>query len=170
MDDISLSIRSASVADCELIHQLASEAFPATYREILTPEQIDYMMSWMYSLPSLERQMRAEGHRYYIAYADGVPVGYVSIQQEGIDLFHLQKIYVLPAWQGRGVGGHLFRHAVAQVPTLHPAPCRMELNVNRQNPARAFYEHQGMRIVRQGDFEIGGGYEMNDYIMAMEDK
>jgi ribosomal protein S18 acetylase RimI-like enzyme len=156
------------VADGPLIHRLAEEAFPATYREILTPEQIAYMMEWMYSLDSLERQMTVEGHRYYIAYADGMAVGYVSIQQEEADLFHLQKIYVLPSWQGRGVGTRLFAHARAVIRAMHPGPCRLELNVNRYNSARDFYERQGMRIVRIGDFDIGGGYFMNDYIMGLE--
>ena len=44
----------------------------------------------------------------------------------------------------------------------------MELNVNRHNRAVSFYEHLGMRRLRSGDFPIGGGYFMNDYIMGME--
>ena len=44
----------------------------------------------------------------------------------------------------------------------------MELNVNRNNPAVAFYEKMGMHKASQGDFHIGNGYYMNDYIMAME--
>ena len=44
-----LSIRRASEADCALIRRLAGEVFPATYREILAPAQLDYMMEWMYS-------------------------------------------------------------------------------------------------------------------------
>jgi ribosomal protein S18 acetylase RimI-like enzyme len=95
-------------------------------------------------------------------------VGYVSIRQESEDLFHLEKIYVLPSWQGRGVGSRLFAHALAAIRAQHPRACRMELNVNRYNSARAFYERQGMKIVRVGDFDIGGGFFMNDYIMGLE--
>ena len=47
-------------------------------------------------------------------------------------------------------------------------PCAIELNVNRQNPAVDFYLHMGMHIDRQGDFPIGNGYFMNDYIMKKE--
>ena len=39
-----LTIRQASETDCPLIRRMAEEAFPATYREILTPAQLDYMM------------------------------------------------------------------------------------------------------------------------------
>jgi hypothetical protein len=43
----------------------------------------------------------------------------------------------------------------------------MELNVNRHNRAVTFYEHMGMHKDREGDFPIGEGYYMNDYIMQM---
>ena len=43
------TIRKATVADCELIHMMAKEVFPATYKDILSPEQLDYMMDWMYA-------------------------------------------------------------------------------------------------------------------------
>lgn len=162
-----LTIREAADADCPLIRRLAEEVFPATYREILTPGQLDYMMEWMYSPESLRRQMQA-GHRYFIAEADGEPCGYVSVEQQDADLFHLQKIYVLPRFQGFGAGAFLFRCAVEQIRRMHPAPCRMELNVNRNNPAVRFYERMGMRRLREGDFPIGDGYYMNDYIMGLE--
>ena len=54
--------------------------------------------------------------------------------------------------------------------SVHPGPCRMELNVNRHNRALHFYERMGMRVLREGDFPIGDGYYMNDYIMGLEIK
>ena len=163
-----ITTRKATTADISLINELATEAFPYTYREILTPEQIDYMMDWMYSPESLRRQMEEEGHHYYLIYKDGQAAGYVSIQQEGDDLFHLQKIYVLPAFWKDGLGRRLFEVAVNAIRDLHPTPCRMELNVNRHNPARGFYEHMGVQKVHEGDFPIGNGFYMNDYIMGMD--
>ena len=44
----------------------------------------------------------------------------------------------------------------------------IELHVNRHNQALGFYEHQGMRKLRQGDYPIGQGFYMNDYIMGLE--
>lgn len=163
----TLTIRQATEADCALIRRLADEVFPATYREILTPAQLDYMMEWMYSAESLAGQFRA-GHVWFIASSDDEPCGYVSVERQGEALFHLQKIYVLPRFQGFGAGELLFRRAVEYIRGVHPGPCRMELNVNRHNPALRFYERMGMRRLREGDFPIGGGYYMNDYIMGLE--
>lgn len=164
----TLTLRRATTDDIATIRTLAETAFPATYAEILTPGQLDYMMEWMYAPQSLMRQMTAEGHVFFIASLDGRPCGYVSVRQDTADTFHLEKIYVLPDCQGRGAGDFLFRAAVAHVKRMHPSPCRLELNVNRHNRARGFYERLGMKCLREGDFPIGHGFFMNDYIMGME--
>ena len=168
--------RKASVEDCGLIREMACVAFPDTYKTILSPEQLDYMMEWMYSEESLQGQFRA-GHVWFIASSArgrksrlkrGTPCGYLSVQPEADDLYILQKIYILPRFQGVHAGSFLFRKAIEHIKQLHPAPCRMELHVNRHNKAVKFYERMGMRKLREGDFEIGGGFYMNDYIMGLE--
>ena len=105
------TIRKATLEDIPLINKLAWEAFPATYKDILTPEQIVYMMDWMYSPENLRKQMTEEGHIYYIAFRENEGAGYVSIQPEGEGLFHLQKIYVLPQYQKHHLGKLLFGQA-----------------------------------------------------------
>jgi len=143
------TIRKATPSDIPLIREMAWKTFPATYSEILSREQTDYMMEWMYSPESLRDQMERQGHVYYIACEDNEPAGYVSVQRQGPGLFHLQKIYVLPAFQKCRLGRKLFEHAVSVVREFACGPCTMELNVNRDNPALGFYEHMGMKKVRQ---------------------
>ena len=162
------TIRKATTEDCALIRKLAWQVFPETYKDILAPAQIDYMMEWMYSEENIRKQMEEEGHVYLLAYEECDAAGYVSVQPEGEGLFHLQKIYVLPYYQGAHCGSFLFREAIKYIKAVHPAPCTMELNVNRHNKALHFYEHMGMRKVREGDFPIGNGYYMNDYIMGID--
>lgn len=150
------------------IEKLAQEIFPATYASILTGGQIDYMMEWMYSRESLEKQL-AEGHVYHIALLDNVPVGYTSVQKQEEGLWHLQKIYLKPGLQGKSVGKQMFLNALDYIRQNSPLPCTVELNVNRNNTkAIRFYEHMGMHKASQGDFPIGNGYFMNDFIMAVE--
>ena len=161
-------IRKATLEDINIIRSLASVVFPDTYKEILSPEQLKYMMEWMYSAESLHKQMKEDGHIYYLAYQDNEPVGYLSIQPEGEHTFHLQKIYVLPSFQGMKLGKLLFEQAIKAIKELYPAPCQMRLNVNRHNKALTFYQKMGMTKVDEGDFPIGNGYYMNDYIMGLD--
>lgn len=162
------TLRKATLDDCELIQKLAQQIFPVTYQEILPTEQIEYMMEWMYSLENIRKQMEEEGHVYLLAYEECEAAGYVSVQLQGEDVFHLQKIYVLPSYQGAHCGSFLFREALKYMKKVHPEPCFLELNVNRHNKALQFYEYMGMKKLREGDFPIGNGYYMNDYIMGME--
>lgn len=163
-----ITFRKAGMEDTPLIEELAQEIFRHTYREILSPEQTDYMMEWMYSQDSLKRQIGEEGHIYHIVYYGGEAVGYFSVQQQGERLWHLQKIYLRKGMQGKSVGKQMFMKAVEYIRENSVLPATMELNVNRNNPAVAFYEKMGMYKASQGDFHIGNGYYMNDYIMAME--
>lgn len=169
----SYSIIRASEADIMTIHDMAEVVFRHTYMDILSPEQMDYMMDWMYSPVNLKKQLE-DGHVYFIAYRDSNPCAYVSVQPDGTGedgkmLFHLQKIYVMPSEQGCGLGRKMFAHALAFASSAadgHPAS--VELNVNRNNPAVGFYRHLGLKILRQGDFYIGNGFYMNDYIMGID--
>ena len=112
--------------------------------------------------------MTEDGHIYYLAFRGDEPAGYLSIQPEGEHIYHLQKIYVLPNYQGMKLGKMLFQQAINGIKELHPAPCQMRLNVNRHNKAIDFYRNMGMYKVAEGDFHIGNGYYMNDYIMALD--
>ena len=169
-------VQKATAEDMMCIHDMAEIVFRHTYCDMLSAEQIDYMMEWMYSAESLRRQLD-EGHVYYIALRDGVPCGYVSVQpdglaDDGLPLFHLQKIYVLPSEQGTGLGRVLLETVLEHVRDCvgagGPEGAVIELNVNRNNPAIGFYHRFGFQILRQGDFPIGNGYYMNDYIMGLE--
>ena len=162
-------IKKATLEDIPLIHELAWIVFPHTYKELLTPGQIEFMMEWMYSPVNLRKQMTEDTHTYFIAYQGDEPAGYLSIQPEGEHTYHLQKIYVLPSFQGKKLGKQLFHQAIQAIKELHPEPCQMRLNVQRYNTkAGDFYIRMGMKKVFEGDFDIGHGYLMTDYIMALD--
>lgn len=167
------TIRKATPSDIPAIRTMADTAFRHTYRNILTPQQMEYMMEWMYSEASLHEQMETLGHQYFILSVEGSDAGYVSFNIEEEDdtriLFHLQKIYLLPEQQGRGLGAQLLKHAEASMKASGGTKAvRYELNVIRSNRAVAFYEHMGLCKDHEGDFPIGGGFNMNDYIMAKD--
>jgi len=165
-----MEIRIADIEDITAIRSLAETAFLHTYKPILTPEQIDYMMNMMYSERSLRKQMTVENHTFFLCPGRG----YVSFRpdgqtDEGHRRFHLEKLYVLPQWQGTGLGRILFETVCkAAKEAAGFERVRIELNVNRNNKAVTFYERMGMQKDRQGDFPIGNGFFMNDYIMAIE--
>lgn len=161
-------IRPAGPDDIPLIRSIAEKAFRETYMYILSPEQIDFMMEWMYSEESLRRQMQEEGNAFFL-YEDK---GYVSIRPDGYrqdrSLFHLEKLYVPQQYQRKGIGRKLLWKAIAYAKMYSVGVPIVELNVNRNNPAVGFYEKNGFSIEREVDNPIGQGFFMNDYIMAID--
>lgn len=165
---MNCDIRKATVGDIPAIRAMAEIAFPDTYKDILSPEQLEYMMQWMYSEESLRRQMTIDGHRFFVI--DGK--GYVSFRtdgmtDDGVRRYHLEKLYITPECQGCGLGRRLFHKVVDEVLAESNGSAVIELNVNRNNKALAFYQRLGLHIDRSGDFPIGNGFFMNDYIMQI---
>lgn len=157
-----MHIRKAYPGDIRLIHSLAHKIWPATYSSILSIEQSNYMMEKMYSEKALNRDME-EGKEYVLIY-DGVEaVGFASYGWVAPGITRLHRIYFLPQVQGKGFGKQTIERISAAV--LKAGGNSLQLNVNRFNPAKGFYEKIGFTIVREEDIDIGAGFYMNDYVM-----
>ena len=46
----------------------------------------------------------ADGHRLYLIVLDGAPAGFIHLGSRGADIDWLEDIFVLPAYQGKGIG------------------------------------------------------------------
>ena len=164
----TFQIRNATLADIPTIRDLAHRTWPDTFGEILTPDQIEYMLDMMYSEEAIYEQITGLGHQYVIGLdGTGDPQGYAAYQFDYLPgTTKLHKIYVLPKGQKHGYGKALFS-AVAK--TAHEAgQQRLRLDVNYQNAASTFYERMGMTKVDEVTTEIGQGYLMEDWVFEME--
>ena len=156
-------IKNAGVIDIPLIRELTSRVWPQTYASILSQAQIDYMLEMMYSETSLKEQMTQDGCRFIIVYEDGNPVGFASYNEEQPHRWKLNKIYVLPAQQGKGTGKFMIDYIIEEIKKSKGNS--LFLQVNRYNNAKVFYERLGFTEVDFINLDIGNGYFMNDYIM-----
>jgi diamine N-acetyltransferase len=157
-----LSIQNKNTSDIPLIRELAMKVWPQTYRSILSDGQIDYMLKLMYSAESLQQQMN-DGAQFIVVYDDAEPVGFASHQEIKPSIYKLHKIYVLTSQQGKGTGRFILDHIIDTI--KKNGATALQLQVNRGNKARYFYEKLGFIIIEEIDLDIGGGYVMDDYIM-----
>ncbi|MBL0130630.1 MAG: GNAT family N-acetyltransferase [Chitinophagaceae bacterium] len=160
-----LRIRKATISDIGLIRELTFKVWPQTYTPIISREQIDFMLGMMYSETSLQKQMN-EGCQFILVYDETRPVGFASYQEIEPSVFKLHKIYVLISQQGKGTGRFVIDHVIAAIKKRGAAS--LLLQVNRNNPAKLFYEKLGFTIIDEIDADIGQGYFMNDYVMEMK--
>jgi ribosomal protein S18 acetylase RimI-like enzyme len=157
-----LSIRNASVNDIGLIRELTFKVWPQTYASIISQQQIEYMLEMMYSEASLEEQM-IEGCRFIMVYEEKEPVGFAAFQEIKSTVWKLHKIYILTTQQGKGTGKFAIDHIIREI--QQQGATALQLQVNRHNKARSFYEKIGFTVIEEADFDIGNGYFMNDYVM-----
>lgn len=157
-----LSIRTASSSDIPLIRELTYKVWPQTYASILSPAQIEYMLEMMYSETSLKQQMDS-GCRFIIVFDENDPLGFASFQHTGENTYNLHKIYVLTSQQGKGTGKFLLEYVIDEI--KKQGAIALQLQVNRYNKAKDFYERLGFTVIKEADFDIGNGYFMNDYVM-----
>jgi len=160
-----LEIKTATEAELPEIQRIAHQTWPITFGEILSPAQIEYMLEWMYSVPSLTEQIRDKGHVFLLIKESEEWLGYVSyeLNYQAKLKTKIHKIYLLPASQGKGAGAALIRK-VADI-AVEAQNTALILNVNRFNKAIGFYEKMGFAIVGSEDIDIGDGFLMQDHIM-----
>jgi len=161
-------ITRAGLSDRAFIRSVSERTWPSTYGHIISQEQIDFMLDWMYSDASLEKQMNT-GCEFYIASkqndnGDLDPVGFCSVSPE--DGAHkLNKLYVLPVAQGTGAGKALLNKAIEVAKAAGSSS--LFLQVNKQNTAYTFYLKKGFIKELEFKFDIGNGFYMDDYVMRL---
>ena len=149
--------------ELSVVKSLAYDIWPRVYDYMISSEQISYMLSMMYNLDKLQQQW-GEGVKFVVLEVEGMPQGFVSFEEKA-DCIFLHKLYLRPEMQGQGFGKKLLLVAIDFA--LDSKKPRVELTVNRNNKSLEFYKSQGFQIKEEKDFDIGGGYFMNDYILSL---
>jgi ribosomal protein S18 acetylase RimI-like enzyme len=146
------------------IQILAGEIWREYYPAIIGEEQTEYMLHRFYSPDALMSQMES-GHHFYAALNPaGNPAGYASVSV-GVDgEAFLHKFYLCADARNRGNAVTFWRFVASELKTMNASVVR--LTVNRKNyKAINFYFRNGFVIEKVADFDIGGGWFMNDFVM-----
>ena len=161
------TIRRATIKDVETIRSLAKEIWYDTYLPILAEAQLEYMLGEIYSTKKLSTQIKNNEQTFLLLLEDEQVVAFAaySPREEDADIYKLHKIYCLPATQGKGYGKVLINTVCEAV--IKAGKHLLELNVNRHNKAKDFYERMGFKVMYEEDVPIGP-YFMNDYVMRKE--
>lgn len=160
---MELSYRVATHKDIKAIREIANKTWFVTYEPILGKEQPKFMFEEIYSEEALAKQMD-EGQTFILQYLEGNLLAFASYSvKEGEEFtYKLNKLYLNPDFQGGGCGKKLIIFVEEDVKALGAK--NLDLNVNRYNKARFFYEKVGFEIIKEEDIPFGE-YWMNDFVM-----
>ena len=160
-----ITILDAGLNDIKTIQEITNITWPITYGEILSKEQLDYMLRLFYSEEALAKQIENKEQLFYLISDSESIIGFIGIEHnyknEAITKIH--KIYLLPETQGKGIGKKVFDEI--QNMALENNSKALLLNVNRFNTALGFYKKIGFEVAEEVNIEIGNGYLMEDYVM-----
>ena len=137
------------------------------YKDIFSPEQIDYMLKKYQSKSAMKEQM-SEGYIYYMLLSDGKLAGYMCVLTQSNHVF-LSRLYIKAEYRRQG----LARRALSHLENVFTNPelgfthiKKIVLRVERKNNfAINVYEHLGFKKVRAEDRNIGGGFVCCEYVM-----
>jgi len=164
MDKIEFGL--LRMEEAEALVELAARIWRDHYPDIISVEQIEYMLAQRYK-PGLVRQLIARGDIWLAARGGGSLVGFAHGHPLDAGDYKLDKLYVDPDWQRHGIGGELIA-GIARHARMHGSN-RLVLRVNRQNrQAISAYEKHGFRVATLIVEDIGNGYVMDDYVMTKE--
>jgi diamine N-acetyltransferase len=158
-----MDIRKLPLEELSKVQSIAYRTWPSTFANILSAEQIDYMLKWMYSLEMLESQLK-KGHTFLLAAENGEELGFAGFELNAAEgpKAKLHKIYLLPSSQGKGVGKALLVDVADRA--RKAGQKSLLLNVNKYNQkAIDFY----LRIYKEV-IDIGNGYVMDDVVMEWD--
>ena len=162
-----MNLVPASVFDVDEIHQLAYKIWTVHYPPIIGNVQVDYMLKRMYSKETLQHQISEGKQIYFLLQNQKVTIGFTAIEIHNNSEAFINKFYILNDKQRNGSGKLAFDELInyfEEVKTIR-------LQVNRQNySAINFYFKIGFVIEKVEDFDIGDGYQMNDFVMIWKRK
>lgn len=159
------TITEATPKDFKVIQQIAHKAWPVAYGEILSKNQIDFMLESMYDLEVLNSNYNSKNHRFLIINEFEKPIGFASFEHHYLktNSTRLHKLYLLPETKGNGYG-KLLIDEISRIAVKNNSDT-ISLNVNRFNHSKDFYLKMGFEIVGEENLSVGNGYFMDDYKM-----
>lgn len=140
-------VRTASEKDLPAVSSLLGAVWHASYDGLYGAERVGAITRDWHSVAALQAQIRRTDSDFLVA-DDGKRLGgmgYAAMMPGQPDTVMLHQLYVLPAFQGQGLGRDMF----AELETCFPKAQRMRLEVAPDN-ARAIAFYAGLGFVEVG--------------------
>ncbi|MDR1914612.1 MAG: GNAT family N-acetyltransferase [Clostridiales bacterium] len=153
---------------------LAEQIWKEHYTPIIGEDQVRYMLDNFQNYDAMTRQINEDGYIYYAAYWEKVLVGYAaavtlaslsdfSKTNKADKSVYLSKLYVNKDYRRKGISRELVRQVMSDF-----KPDLLWLTVNKNNAGSiSAYKKLGFVITESLVTDIGGGFKMDDYKMAL---
>ncbi|MCK1221561.1 GNAT family N-acetyltransferase [Streptococcus uberis] len=156
-----LSIDLVKDEEVAILRDLAIQTFTETFGGHNTDEQLQEFFEQDYTLEVLGKELKSTENEVYFLRKDGEVVGYLKVnwgedqtEQELEDSFEIQRIYILNAYQGHGLGKFLFEFALERAYTSGKSWAWLGVWENNLK-AQALYRKYGFEKFSEHSFAVG---------------
>ncbi|MCZ8465738.1 N-acetyltransferase [Streptococcus uberis] len=156
-----LSIELVKDEEVTTLRDLAIQTFTETFGGHNTDEQLQEFFEQDYTLEVLGKELKSTENEVYFLRRDGEVVGYLKVnwgedqtEQELEDSFEIQRIYILNAYQGHGLGKFLFEFALERAYASGKSWAWLGVWENNLK-AQALYRKYGFEKFSEHSFAVG---------------
>lgn len=137
---MAVLIRNAIASDIPAVSALLVETWHDTYDALLGAPKVAEITARWHAPDILAQQLAIVGTSFLVAKADHVLVGHAYADARALPRLRIGRLYVLPAWQRRGIGQAL----LAALCERYPSARCLALEVETENAKGvAFYRREG---------------------------
>jgi ribosomal protein S18 acetylase RimI-like enzyme len=159
--DETITIRSCSLHDVEVIKSLGIRTFRETFDEMNTPQNMMLYINSTFTIRRIKEELQEPGSVFFLAEQDNEAVGYARVRSskkpeglEGNSCLEIERLYADKKFIGKRVG-HILMSSCLQYANEHGYDC-IWLGVWESNArAIAFYEKWGFEKFGEHVFMLG---------------
>jgi ribosomal protein S18 acetylase RimI-like enzyme len=159
---MSTHIVVANVSQAAIIATIGKKTFRHAFEDsFINREELFEYLEYTYDPVKLTKSLRKENNIYLLACDDSQPAGFAKLKKHSLhddiefgSQMELQKLYVLPAHQGKGIGSALLQEVKSIARDAYPDFLWLDTPVTNDNAIR-LYERNGFYKISTSFFNIG---------------
>jgi diamine N-acetyltransferase len=152
---MEILIRPWRMEDLPSVRRILWESWMTAYSAFIPEQDLLGYHEATYRIDSLTNLYKSTFVHGFIGEADREAVGFARTQFHlNENHLYLASLYLLPAFQGRGIGGGLLRAAEERAEEYGLDELWVSVMAENER-ARRWYEKRGFRFVREAPFQMG---------------
>ncbi len=170
---MQLTFKKCSVSDLDQLVQISKATFIDAFEADNSTDDFKVYIDFAFNKSKLTEELENPFTTFYFVYADNDLVGYFKLNEndaqsdlKGVDSLELERIYVVPEFQGKGIGNSMLQ----QVKELASKTTKtfLWLGVWEHNKAAIkFYEINDFSKFGKHPYYIGKDKQM-DWLMRFD--
>ena len=155
-------IKQAGLQDLNVLFKVSRQSYTENFAHHWEHGRLAWYLDEIYSLTHLENGLKDKNVQYHIVYFNNYPAGFMKLNvNANIKAYEpkagmeIEKIYIRPKFQGKGMGKMLFKKAIDLANQLNKKIIWLDVIDTNQN-AMEFYQKMGFSAYEKITFNIPG--------------